>query len=112
MAVTKLTWGKGMFEEQFCASRKALILIALFCVPFFINLGANSLWDGNEGFYAEPPREMLESRDYLVPTYNYEPRFKKPPFATWVIAASYRALGVSEFSERLPMALAAILTVF
>jgi 4-amino-4-deoxy-L-arabinose transferase-like glycosyltransferase len=112
MAVTKFSWGEMMFDEQFCASRKAFILIALFCVPFFINLGANSLWDGNEGFYAEPPREMLESRDFLVPTYNYEPRFKKPPFATWVIAGSYHVLGVSERAERLPIAVAAVLTIF
>jgi 4-amino-4-deoxy-L-arabinose transferase-like glycosyltransferase len=104
--------GRMMFDEQFCASRKALILIALFSVPFFINLGANSLWDGNEGFYAEPPREMLQTRNFLVHTYNYEPRFKKPPFATWVIAASYHVFGVSEFSERLPIAIAATLTIF
>ncbi|MEW6731625.1 MAG: glycosyltransferase family 39 protein [Acidobacteriota bacterium] len=100
-----------MFSEEVCKGRRVIILLALFCVPFFINLGANSLWDGNEGFYAEPPRELLESGDWLVPTYNYEPRFKKPPFTTWIIAACYYKLGVSEFSARLPIAIAATLTV-
>ena len=88
------------------------LLISIFCLPFFINLGGNSLWDGNEGFYAEPAREVVESGNYLIPTYNYQPRFKKPPLATWIIAFSYQTLGVSEFAERLPIAIAAILTIW
>jgi 4-amino-4-deoxy-L-arabinose transferase-like glycosyltransferase len=96
--------GKWLVEQW-----RQWVLIAVFCLPLFINLGANSLWDGNEGFYAEPAREVVETGNYLVPTYNYEPRFKKPPLATWIIALSYRCLGVSEFAERLPAALAAVL---
>jgi 4-amino-4-deoxy-L-arabinose transferase-like glycosyltransferase len=87
-------------------------LIVIFCIPFFINLGSNSLWDGNEGFYAEPPREMIESGNYLIPTYNYAPRFKKPPFTSWIIGSSYYVFGVSEFAERLPIAIAAVLTIY
>lgn len=101
-----------MFSEEISKGRRAIILIALFCVPFFINLGANSLWDGNEGFFAEPPREILESGNYLIPTYNYVPRFKKPPLTTWVIAGSYKIFGVSEFAERLPAAIAAVCLIF
>jgi 4-amino-4-deoxy-L-arabinose transferase-like glycosyltransferase len=100
-----------MLDEQILAGRRAIILIALFCAPFFINLGANSLWDGNEGFYAEPPREMLETKNYLAPTYNYEPRLKKPPFTSWVIASCYATLGVNELAERLPAACAATLLI-
>lgn len=100
-----------MLEDRLRESRNALLLLLIFCVPFFINIGANSLWDGNEGFYAEPPREMIESGDWLVPTYNYVPRFKKPPFTSWIIGASYKFLGVSEFSERLPIAFAAVFTI-
>lgn len=100
-----------MFEEKLCQGRRALVILLLFCAPLFINLGANSLWDGNEAFYAEPPRELLESRSLLIPTYNYEPRFKKPPFATWVIAAFYATFGVTEAAERLPVALAATATI-
>lgn len=88
------------------------LLISIFCLSFFINIGGNSLWDGNEGFYAEPAREVVESGNYLIPTYNYQPRFKKPPLATWIIAFSYQTLGVSEFAERLPIAIAAILTIW
>src|ERR1051326_1409867 len=100
-----------MFDDQIDVGRRALIIIAFCCITFFVNLGANSLWDGNEGFYAEPPRELLESGKCLVPTYNYEPRFKKPPFTTWVIASCYSTFGVNEFAERLPAAFAALLLV-
>jgi 4-amino-4-deoxy-L-arabinose transferase-like glycosyltransferase len=101
-----------MFDERLSVGRRAFFIIALFCLPLFINLGANSLWDGNEGFFAEPPRELLETGNYLIPTYNYEPRFKKPPFTSWIIAASYSIFGVSEFAERLPAAIAAVLLIF
>ena len=98
--------------SKFNRSWQIFLLISIFCLPFFINLGGNSLWDGNEGFYAEPAREVVESGNYLIPTYNYQPRFKKPPLATWIIAFSYQTLGVSEFAERLPIAIAAILTIW
>lgn len=98
--------------SKFNRSWQIFLLISIFCLPFFINLGGNSLWDGNEGFYAEPAREVVESGNYLIPTYNYQPRFKKPPLATWIIAFSYRTLGVSEFAERLPIAIAAILIIW
>ena len=100
-----------MFGEQILKKWQIMLLISIFCLPFFINLGSNSLWDGNEGFYAEPAREVLESGNFLIPTYNYEPRFKKPPLATWIITGSYYTFGVSEFAERFPMAIAAILII-
>ena len=98
--------------KKFIANYRSLIIIACFCIPLFINLGANSLWDGNEGFYAEPPREVVESGNYLIPTYNYQPRLKKPPLATWLIAGSYKLWGVNEWASRLPAAWAAALIIY
>ena len=89
-------------------TRTALIALLLLSVaPFFLNLGASSLWDSNEAFYAETPREMIEADDYLNPSFNYKPRFNKPPFCYWVVATSYHLFGVSEAAERLPLALGA-----
>ena len=86
---------------------QALILAAV-ALPYFANLGTSSLWDANESFYAETPREMLESGDYLAPQFNYQPRAQKPPLTYWLILLSYQVLGVSEFAVRLPGALAAL----
>ena len=84
-----------------------LLLFAL-SLPYCINLGTSSIWDANEAFYAETPREMLGSGDYIAPHFNFAPRAQKPPLTYWVILAAYRLLGVNEFAVRLPSAFAAI----
>jgi 4-amino-4-deoxy-L-arabinose transferase-like glycosyltransferase len=85
-----------------------LLLTAVLCFP---NLGAASLWDIDEGNNAEAAREMLESANWIVPTFNYKLRVDKPALLYWLQIFSYRAFGVNEFSARLPSALAALLTV-
>ena len=85
-----------------------IIILALAVAPYFIGLGSSSLWDSNEAFYAETPREMIESANYIDPSFNYQPRFNKPPLSYWVVAFFYKAFGVSELSERIPIALGAI----
>lgn len=90
--------------------RRALwfVLIAAAVLPYFLNLGATSIIDSNEAFYAETPREMLEAGDYLNSTFNYEPRFNKPPLSYWVVAGFYHLFGISLFAARLPIALGAV----
>lgn len=85
----------------------ALILLAV-ALPYFVNLGASSIWDASEAFYAETPREMLASGDYIAPHFNYEPRAQKPPLTYWIVAISYMAFGINEFALRLPGALAGL----
>ncbi len=88
-----------------------LMILALAIAPYFINLGASSLWDSNEAFYAETPREMLASGDYLNPSFNFKPRFNKPPLCYWIVAGFYKIFGVSETAERLPLALGAVVMI-
>lgn len=87
------------------------LLLVLACAPYLVSLGDPPLWDANEPLYAEPPREALESGDWLVPTWNGQPWFVHPPLSTWLTLPSYALFGVNEFAERLPMALAAIATI-
>jgi 4-amino-4-deoxy-L-arabinose transferase-like glycosyltransferase len=92
------------------AARRTLLIVLLVAavVPYFVNLGATSIIDANEAFYSETPREMIESGNYVSPTFNYEPRLNKPPLSYWVVAAFYRQLGVSLGAARLPIALGAM----
>ncbi len=87
------------------------ILLAAAVVPFFLNLGATSIIDANEAFYTETPREMLESGDWVEPTFNYEPRLNKPPLSYWVVAASYLAFGTTLDAARLPIAIGALVLI-
>jgi 4-amino-4-deoxy-L-arabinose transferase-like glycosyltransferase len=84
-----------------------LVLIAV-SLPYCINLGKSSIWDANEAFYAETPREMLVTGDFIAPQFNFQPRTQKPPLTYWVILLSYKLFGVGEFSVRLPSALSAL----
>jgi 4-amino-4-deoxy-L-arabinose transferase-like glycosyltransferase len=79
--------------------------------PYFVRLGASTLWDSNEAFYAETPREMIESGDYINPSFNYQPRFNKPPLSYWIVAFFYKLFGTSEATERVAIALAAVLMI-
>ena len=88
-----------------------IVILALAVLPYCINLGASSLWDSNEAFYAQTPREMIEAGDYVNPTFNYQPRFNKPPLVYWVVALFYKAFGISEAVERLPIALGALVLI-
>ena len=83
------------------------ILLALAVPVFFLFLGANSVWDTNEAFYVETPRQMVRSGDYLNPTFNAAPRFNKPILSYWIVAGLYRAFGDSVTVERVGIAIGA-----
>ncbi|QDV40727.1 Undecaprenyl phosphate-alpha-4-amino-4-deoxy-L-arabinose arabinosyl transferase [Stieleria neptunia] len=84
-----------------------LVVAALF---LFTNLGY-PLIDRDETRYAEIPREMLVSGNWVLPQLNFQPYYDKPPLLYWLCAISYRVFGVSEWSARLVPALAAFGTL-
>src|SRR6478609_7836707 len=83
-------------------------LLAVAVLPYFIGLGDSAIWDANEAFYVETPREMIERGDYVSPTFNYEPRFNKPVLSYWVVAGFYQAFGISVGVQRLAITLGAM----
>ena len=87
----------------------ALLLAA--AIPYLVNLGVSSIWDANEAFYAQTPREMIDAGDYVTPSFNFQLRMNKPVLSYWHVAASYRLFGISEWSERLPIALGGLAIV-
>jgi 4-amino-4-deoxy-L-arabinose transferase-like glycosyltransferase len=87
------------------------LLIVAAGLLFLTNLGGASLWDLDEGRNAEAAFEMLESRNWTVPTFNAQLRADKPVLLYWLQVAAYQVFGINEFSARLPSALAALITV-
>jgi 4-amino-4-deoxy-L-arabinose transferase-like glycosyltransferase len=87
----------------------ALLLSAV--AVYFVALGSVAIWDANEAFYAETPREMLEAHDFLNPSFNYLPRFNKPVLSYWIVAAFYRVFGVSVAVQRFAIALGALVII-
>lgn len=88
-----------------------IVLLAAAICPYFIGLGASSIWDANEAFYVETPREMIERGDYVFPTFNYEPRLNKPVLSYWIVALFYSLFGMSVATERLAIALGAMVMI-
>jgi 4-amino-4-deoxy-L-arabinose transferase-like glycosyltransferase len=84
------------------------LLLALAVCPYFIDLDGSSIWDANEAFYVETPREMMERGDYVSPTFNYEPRLNKPVLSYWIVAGFYQLFGISPGVQRIPIAIGAL----
>ncbi len=67
------------------------------------------LIDRDEPRFAEAAREMRERDDFIVPYFNDQFRFDKPPLTYWFQVASYRVFGENDFAARFPTAVAAAL---
>lgn len=74
----------------------------------FLGLGANTIWDANEAFYVDTPRQMVESGNYINPVFNGEARMNKPVLSYWVVAGLYQVFGESVAVERFGIALGAL----
>jgi 4-amino-4-deoxy-L-arabinose transferase-like glycosyltransferase len=80
-------------------------------VLWFANLPLRPLFDPDEGRYAEIPREMLASGDWVTPTLNDLKYLEKPPLQYWATAVLYRVFGVHEWTSRLYAAALAFLCI-
>ena len=91
------------------------VLLLLCGVVLFGHLGASGLFEPDEGRNAEKAREILLLKDWVTPYQNFTVVLDKPIAYYWLVAASYKMFGVSEWAARLPSALAAaacVLLVF
>jgi 4-amino-4-deoxy-L-arabinose transferase-like glycosyltransferase len=86
------------------------ILLFLGCLLFHLaGTWSLPLIDRDEPRFAEAAREMRERGDFIVPYFNDQFRFDKPPFTYWFQVASYRVFGENDFAARFPTAVAAAL---
>lgn len=88
----------------------ALLLIVAACLSF-IGLGKLPLLEPDEGRNAEVAREMVVTHDWITPHYDGLPYLDKPVVLFWMIAAAFRAFGMSAWAARFPEALAALAAV-
>ena len=80
-------------------SLAAAVFLALVLLHFAA-LGTLPLMDPDEGRYAEIPREMLASGDFVTPHLNGVAYIEKPPLYYWGCAASQAVFGQGEFGAR------------
>ncbi len=92
-----------------------LLLFILVVVFFVCRAGALPLlsnYHGDESWYTDAAIQMIQSGDYTTPRYaDGTLRFRKPILSYWILVASYKILGISLFSSRLPFLLAACMLI-
>ena len=87
-------------------SRRTLwLLLAAVAVIWFGNLEYRKLIKPDEGRYAEIPREMVVSGDWVTPRLNDLKYFEKPPLQYWATAVAYEVFGEQQWTSRLWAAL-------
>jgi 4-amino-4-deoxy-L-arabinose transferase-like glycosyltransferase len=91
--------------------RLFLAALALAALVSFTGLDSHALWTPDEPRDAAIGLDMARSGDYVVPRLDGERFLEKPPLYWWVEAATYRALGASDATARLPSAVFGFLTL-
>ncbi|HEX7078098.1 MAG TPA: phospholipid carrier-dependent glycosyltransferase [Candidatus Eisenbacteria bacterium] len=79
---------------------------ALAALALVLSAGVLGLIEPTETRYAEIGREMLATRDWLIPRLNGIAHFHKPPLAYWASAGGMAVAGVNEWGARIGAALA------
>lgn len=90
-------------------TRFLLPIIAITIFVSFFRLGSVTLFDVDEAVFAEATKEMVETGNWITPTYNGGSRYDKPILFYWLMAASYKIFGINEFAARFPSSIASFL---
>ena len=93
------------------AKRGSLFLFLVIVAFYLYGLGQLPLLGPDEPRYAQVAREMFLRGDLITPTLGGHQWFEKPALLYWMMIASYKLFGVSEWSARLPSAVSGILTI-
>lgn len=88
--------------------RDLVVLCLIFGLLLGFQLGKPPLANPDEGRYAEIPREMIASSDWVTPRLNGVNYFEKPPLMYWTVAVCLEAFGPREWAVRLTPVLSAL----
>jgi 4-amino-4-deoxy-L-arabinose transferase-like glycosyltransferase len=99
-------------SEQTVLPRWLWAVFAASGALWLIGLGFRGLFNPDEGRYAEIPREMLASGDWVIPHLNGLVYIEKPPLQYWATAISEALFGQNDWAARLYTGLCALATVY
>ena len=72
---------------------QTILILALALLPALAALHSRSFFSPDETSYAQVAREMLETRDFVVPTIDGAPWLEKPPLVYWLLAGAFAIFG-------------------
>lgn len=87
--------------------------LPIFCLLpiFFFKLGQSSLVSFDEAWYATIAKNILITGDPINLVFDGGPFLDHPPFGFWLIAGSFKLLGISAFAARFAPALCGFLSL-
>jgi len=105
-----LRWGAGRaLLRRLAAGWKPALAVAAAVLGLYLLVAARStLWDRDEPRFARAAVEMVQSGDYLVPTFNGGLRPDKPALIYWLMSVPVRLFGPGELACRLPAVLGTV----
>jgi len=92
-------------------NRQRVEILLLTLLGFYFFIFGNwflAITSPDEGKNAYAALHMLTTGDWIVPYYNCQYRFEKPPLLYWLTALNFKLFGVNEFSARLISGLSAL----
>jgi 4-amino-4-deoxy-L-arabinose transferase-like glycosyltransferase len=104
-AITYLGNARGDQKLDALSLKARWSIAAIAALIWFSFLGYRDLVEPDEGRYAEIPREMVVSGDWLTPRLNGYKYFEKPALQYWATAISYTLFGESNATARLWVAI-------
>jgi len=84
-------------------ARTLISLLIVLTGVYWLGNWSTSLHDRDEPRFAQPAKEFLFAKswqDWVVPHFNGEAFFHKPPLSYWQMTAAYAVFGVNEFAAR------------
>jgi 4-amino-4-deoxy-L-arabinose transferase-like glycosyltransferase len=100
-----------MLDKTRISNRGWLLILLAVTLVWFSNLEFRKLVRPDEGRYAEIPREMVASGDWLTPRLDGYKYFEKPALQYWATATAYEAFGERHWTSRLWPALTGLFAV-
>jgi 4-amino-4-deoxy-L-arabinose transferase-like glycosyltransferase len=85
---------------------RSFLMVLLLPAALLYPCQSFALFEPDEGRYAQIPREMFETGEWIVPTLQGEPYLDKPPLFYWLVMLAYAGFGCHTWTARLVPALA------
>ena len=101
------------FEKKTKPLKQFATILFLLLVAGFVLLNSLSfpLFEPDEARNSQLALNVIDSGQWMSLSLADDYYWDKPPLQIWMIAASYKAFGVSPFTTRLPGAIASLLTI-
>jgi 4-amino-4-deoxy-L-arabinose transferase-like glycosyltransferase len=102
----------GRVEARAAREARSCVRVIGLAALVFLLVSGRGMWAPDEPRFAQVAREMLQSSDWIVPRFMGEPLALLPPLTYWGSALASLPVGdVTEWTARVPIALAALLAL-